>query len=77
MKQLELFAPSRLRDGLYALRRELEIVDEINGYRCELRQLGEIVDDPEYVRDQTNNLIHLIQLCHDQLALIRRQRQLI
>jgi hypothetical protein len=78
MQQLELFKPSRIADGLRLLRCELELQFEIRGYRAELHELSDWeANDPDYVRDQTDRLIHLIQLCHESLALTRAQRKLI
>lgn len=78
MKQLELFttAPSRMATGLRLLRCELELQFEIQGYRAELRKLTQW-DDPEYVRQQTDCLIRLIQLCYDSLDFTRAQRKLL
>jgi len=76
MQQLELFKSSRIADGLRLLRCELELQFEIQGYRAELHKLNQW-DDPEYVREQSNRLIHLIQLCYESLDLTRAQRKLL
>lgn len=76
MQQLELFRDSRITRGLRLMREELKLQFEIQGYRRELRKLSEW-DDPDYVRDQTKNLIHLIQLCYESLDLTRQQRKLL
>ena len=76
MQQLELFKSSRMANGLRLLRCELELQFEIREYRAELRKLTQW-DDPDYVREQTDRLIRLIQLCYESLDFTRAQRKLI
>ena len=74
MEQLNLF--SRITSGLALMREELRLQYEIAQYRRELRALSDI-DDPDYVKPQTDRLIFLIERSVHLLALTREQRNLL
>lgn len=73
MQQLNLF--SRITTGLALMREELNIGLAIDRYRRELRELADIVDDPEYVTKQSDLLIHLIEINFQRLATARQERK--
>ena len=73
MEQLNLF--SRITTGLALMREELNIGLSIDRYRRELRELADIVDDPEYVTKQSDLLIHLIEINFQRLATARQERK--
>lgn len=73
MEQLNLF--SRITTGLALMREELNIGLAIDRYRRQLRELADIVDDPEYVTKQSDLLLHLIEINFQRLATARQERK--
>jgi hypothetical protein len=74
MEQLNLF--SRITTGLALMREELRLQYEIAQYRRELRDLADM-DDPDYVKPQTDRLIFLIEKSYHLLTLTREHRNLL